>query len=80
MAKWPNHFIYGKQFQKRPNDNPDHHHSVEENEDEAKQIWCQFHQHFYVQMFRTNVVSALFTTYMQLEKAAKTTFVQKICR
>jgi len=22
MAKWPNHFISGKQFQKRPNDNP----------------------------------------------------------
>jgi len=23
MAKWPNHFISGKQFQKRPNGNPD---------------------------------------------------------
>ncbi len=23
MAKWPNHFIYGKQFQKRPNGNPE---------------------------------------------------------
>jgi len=22
MAKWPNHFISGKQFQKRPNGNP----------------------------------------------------------
>jgi hypothetical protein len=26
-----------------------------------------------------NVVSAAFTTYMQLEKAAETTFVRKIC-
>ncbi len=32
---------------------------------------CQFHQHFYVQIFCTNVVSAAFTMYMQLEKAAK---------
>ncbi len=23
MAKWPNHFISGKKFQKRPNGNPD---------------------------------------------------------
>jgi len=23
MTKWPNHFISGKQFQKRPNGNPD---------------------------------------------------------
>ncbi len=23
MAKWPNHFISGKRFQKRPNGNPD---------------------------------------------------------
>jgi hypothetical protein len=23
MAKWPNHFISGKQFQKRPNGNPE---------------------------------------------------------
>jgi len=29
--------------------------------------------------FCTNVVSAAFTMYMQLEKAAETTFVQKIC-
>jgi len=35
--------------------------------------------HFYVQIFCTNVVSAAFTMYMQLEKAAETTFVQKIC-
>jgi len=28
---------------------------------------------------RTNVVSAAFTTYMQLEKAAETTFIWKIC-
>jgi hypothetical protein len=42
-------------------------------------VWCQFHQHFHVQIFRTKVVSAAFTTNMQLEKAAKTTFVQKIC-
>ncbi len=33
---------------------------------------------FYVQIFCTNVISAAFTTYMQLEKAAKTTFVWKI--
>jgi len=38
-------------------------------------IRCQFHQHFYVQIFCTNIVSAAFTTYMQLEKAAKMTFV-----
>jgi len=37
----------------------------------------KFHQHFYIQIFRTNVVSAAFTTYMQLEKAAETMFVQK---
>jgi len=30
-------------------------------------------------MFRTNVASAAFTMYMQLEKAAKMRFVQKIC-
>jgi len=41
-------------------------------------VWCQFHQHFYIQIFRTNVISAAFTTYMQLDKAAKTTFVRKI--
>jgi len=39
-------------------------------------VWCQFHQHFYLQIFRTDVISAAFTTYMQLEKAAKTTFVR----
>jgi len=39
----------------------------------------QFHQHFYVQIFCMNVISAAFTMYMQLEKAAETTLVQKIC-
>jgi len=39
---------------------------------------CQFHQHFYVQIFRMNVFSAAFTTYMQQEKAAETAFVRKI--
>jgi len=33
---------------------------------------------FSLQLFCTNVVSAAFTTCMQLEKAAETTFVQKI--
>jgi len=40
--------------------------------------WRQFHQHCYTQFFCTNVVSAAFTTYMQIEKAPKTTFVRKI--
>ncbi len=26
--------------------------------------WCQFHQHFYVQIFCTNVVSAAFSSYV----------------
>jgi hypothetical protein len=34
---------------------------------------------FLLQIFCTNVVSAAFTMYMQLEKAAETTFVWKIC-
>jgi hypothetical protein len=41
---------------------------------------CQFHQHFNIRIFRTNIVSAAFTTYMQLEKAAEMTFIQKICK
>jgi len=32
-----------------------------------------------VQIFRTNVILAAFTNYIQHEKAAKTTLVQKIC-
>jgi len=35
-----------------------------------------FHQQIYLQIFCTKVVSA---AYMYIEKAAKTTFVQKIC-
>jgi len=30
--------------------------------------WCQFHQHFYVRIFRTNVVLAAFSSYMYVEK------------
>jgi len=26
--------------------------------------WCQFHQHFYIQIFRMNVVSAAFSSYV----------------
>jgi len=40
--------------------------------------WCQFHQHFYERIFRTNIVSAAFTTYMQLEKDAEMMFVRKM--
>jgi hypothetical protein len=40
--------------------------------------WCQFHQHLYVQIFCTNVVSAAISSYMYVVKAAETTFVRKI--
>jgi len=33
---------------------------------------------FYVQIFRTNIVSAAFSSYMYIVKAAETTFVQNI--
>jgi len=32
------------------------------------EIRCQFHQHFYIQIFRTNVVLAVFSSYMYVEK------------
>jgi len=37
-----------------------------------------FKYEFFVRIFRTNIISEAFTTYMQLEKAAKTTFERKI--
>jgi len=40
--------------------------------------WCQFHQHSYVRIFRTNVVSAAFFSYMYVVKAAETTFLRNI--
>jgi len=34
---------------------------------------------FYVQIVHTNVISAAFSSYMYIVKAAKTTFIRKIC-
>jgi len=49
------------------------------NSTQAVAVRCQFHQHFYGQIFCTNIVSAAFSSYTYVEKAAETTFVQKIC-
>ncbi len=37
-----------------------------------------FHEHFYVQIFHMNVVSAAFSSYMYVAKAAETTFARNI--
>ncbi len=39
----------------------------------------QFHQHFTCKFFVRTSFQQLFSSYMYLEKAAKTMFVQKIC-
>ncbi len=39
----------------------------------------QFHQHFTYEFFVRMLFWQLFSSYMYIEKAAKTTFIQKIC-
>ncbi len=41
--------------------------------------YSQFHQHFTRKLFVQTLLRQLFSSYMYIEKAAKTTFVQKIC-
>ncbi len=39
--------------------------------------WCQFHQHYMCQFFVQTLFWQLFSSYMYVVKAAKTTFIQK---
>jgi len=40
---------------------------------------CQFHQHFTYEFSVQALFQQLFSSYMYVEKAAKTTFIRKIC-
>ncbi len=46
--------------------------------DNAKKSSCQFHQHFMCKFFVRMLFWQLFSSYMNVEKAAKTTFIQKM--
>jgi len=110
MAKWPNHFISGKQFQKGQIA------TLEQSLKDVKKIsgfqdsdvsadvgfhgirqavrFCskqsggnrtgtdecsQFHQHFTYKFLVQMLFWRFFSSYMYVEKAAKMTFIQKIC-